>query len=266
MKTTRPAMAPGSLLTALLLGLCTLLWGGGCGEADGPVRLSFPLQVSGKAAADLPTDSGYTVTLSKASLHLGPVYFFSGEPLFTHRLRPTLWQRLARTAGDLLLPRAWAHPGHYQEGEALGELLQSATVDLLAAGSTPLGTVSGVSGSYRSAQVGLGPDATSGVTVSLAGTAKKGTDTIEFKANLKIACQVKGIAVGAELDGGAGTMALSVDLGAWVERIDFAKLAGGSSPVTVAAGSQAENALQRGIENTSAFAFSWTPQQHPDVN
>lgn len=242
-------MAKAIILAALALSLPA------CGGDDGPSRISFPVEVAGQGGVGMPNDHGYTLDLTTARLHLGPVYFYSGEPLFAGR-GPEVWPwRLLRTA--LGVGTAHAHPGHYQEGEALAESLTSGAFDLLSGKPAPLGVAAGVSGSYRSVQVNLSP-AAGGHTVEVAGTAAKGTLKVAFSASLELTSKVKGIAFGAEVTTSPGKVRLTVDLVRWLERVDFSKLSS-SVPVTFQQGSQADNALQRGVVNTSAFIPKWIP-------
>jgi hypothetical protein len=239
---------------ALLVPLLTLALAG-CGDQS--KHVSFPLELAGRGGAGLKTDHGWTVTLDTARVHLGPVYFFSGEPLFSRRPRERWPSRLLRVALGVGL--AHAHPGHYQEGQAMAELLTTHTVDLLASTPKALGQANGITGSYRSAQVNITSSAgNSGFAAVLEGTAAKDTRSVSFAASLKLDLQVRGIAFGAEVGQVPGRTRLEVDLARWVERVDFAKLAGGAGVVQVAPGTQADNALRRGIENTSAYTFTWS--------
>lgn len=249
---TTKTMLPAVLAALLTPGLA------GCGEEAGPARVTFEVEVQGKGSAGLANDHGYSVTLTRASLHLGPVYFYSGEPLFTRRGGEAWPWRLARAA--LGIGTAHAHPGHYQEGDALAEVLSTGSFDLLAAKPARLGTAAGVTGAYRSAQVNLSP-APSGHTVEVAGSASKGSHQVTFSATLDLSEKVKGIAFGAEVGASPGLVRVEVDLARWLELVDFSKL-GGAGPVTFGKGSQADNALQRGVTNTAAFIPSWMPGTH----
>ena len=238
MQTTRYSM---SALAALLLAV-------GCGQSA-PARVAFDLEVAGGGAKELPNDHGYVVTLSRATLHLDAVHFFSGEPLFAGRQEGLLrW----------VIGVAYAHPGHYQEGSAMAELLQGATVDLLGKPRI-LGRASGVTGSYRSARVSLASAGDNGGHLAMAaGSAVKGNHEVNFTLNMDGSLEVAGVAASTTMErAGPTAVRLVVDLKRWVERIDFAKLAGGSQPVELKAGTQAHNAFVRGVGNTSAFGFSW---------
>ena len=222
-----------------------------CGAGGGSTRVTFEVEVAGQSQPELRNDHGHVVTLTRASIHLGPVYFFSGEPLFS-RQGESLPRRLVRLA--LGVGVAHAHPGHYQEGDALAELLTAATFDLLSDTPVRLGVATGVSGPYRSAQVNLGP-APDGPTVVVAGTARKDGREVHFSGSLSLREEVRGIAIGADLSPAPGRVRLEIDLGSWLERVDFSAL-DDSAPVVFQPGSQAENALQRGVVNTSAFVLS----------
>ena len=54
--------------------------------------------------------------------------------------------------GDLLVPPAYAHPGHYIEGSAMGQMLEATTVDLLG-DSLELADGDGVTGLTNSARI-----------------------------------------------------------------------------------------------------------------
>ena len=232
----------------------------GCGES-GPSRVTFDVEVAGGATKDLANDHGYRVTVASASLHVSAVHFFSGDPLFTRR-DEGLPRRLAR----LFVSVAHAHPGHYQEGDAMAEVLQAGTIDLIGPARL-LGRAAGVTGAYRSAQVTLA-ETTMGGKKYLAyveGKAAKMDQEVAFSGSLSGTIKVSGISAGATVDEQVKTVRMTVDLGRWLERIDFSKLAPCSpgstcTPQLMKPGSQAHNAFSRGVNNTSAFTFSWKTQ------
>lgn len=239
--------------------LFLLLLGAGCGE-PGPGRVSFALEVAGGSAKELSNDHGYQVSLSRAILHISAVHFFSGDPLFTRR--PGLRQRI----GQLLMGVAHAHPGHYQEGDAMAELLSPATVDLLG-GPTSMGRAAGVAGAYRSAQVSLAEVSSGGETylARVGGEATRGGQKVRFTGVLTGSLKIAGVAASATVDQEVAAARMTVDLGRWVERIDFSALPHCTPGAACAAqslkpGTQAHNALQRGVNNTSGFSFSWRKQ------
>ncbi len=208
----------------------------GCGDT-GQNRITLALTVSGENVRST-NESGWDVTISEAKLRMGPIRFYEGEPLFS-------WRSLRQW----VVADAYAHPGHYVEGEALAEMLEVQSFDLL--GAPVLLSAQGVTGSYRSAEVDVPTDA-----LIVAGTATKNGVSKNFSATLTEGFSVKGISFGAEVTGTQGAVELRVDLARWVERIHFDGLDEGP----LMPGSQAHNALIRGANNTSAFQFEWTPE------
>lgn len=141
----------------------------------------------------------------------------------------------------------------------MAEVTGVATFDLLSPSASPFGTAKGIGGTYRSAQVDLARPASGGAAVELAGNATKGSDAVSFTASLDVTDKVRGIAFSAEITGAPGKVRLQVDLDEWLARVDFAALSGapGAGPVAVATGTQAHNALVRGVTSTAAYVFSW---------
>jgi len=227
-----------SLLTLLLVAACA---------TTGEQRTTFDVQASGRDAGSVVVnDAGWSVALDEAVMSLGPVYFFEGDPLFARR---TIIDRL------LGIRVAWAHPGHYEEGDALAQVLDQVEVDLLADAPTPLGLAEGVTGDYRSAQVGIRP--LDGRSLVVSGTASKEADTVEFTARLDLDIDVEGIAFDHDVDGSPGRVLVGVDVHRFLLMADFTDLVGAGEPVDVPGTSQVMNALYRGVDNTSAFIFEW---------
>jgi len=209
---------------------------------------------------DPPTGDGpWTVRLDEAWAALGPVYLFEGEPLLTQ-----LYHRL-------VLPRAFAHPGHYQEGAAVGEALDQRVVDLLNPEPTLLGPMNAVTGECHSAQVGLGtasPEVSGaellgGHALLVRGQAARGDELVTFEAHLDEDLYVEGIAFEHEIDTAPGHLLVEVDLQRWFHRVDFGTAIPGASseePATFTEETQAHNALSRGVDNTLTYRFSWVPE------
>lgn len=235
------------LLGALTLALC------GCGsEAE---RRTFPVEV----AATLPTganERGWTVTLESAHASIGPVRFFNGRVLLSRRFD---WY-------SLIGGTAQAHPGHYVAGDALGEVLTTATVDLLT--GAPLGDASAVTGEYGSMEVTLAaPTAATdaagvlgGHAVRVRGTARNADGgTVRFDAMADLPAPVAGVRFEKSLGLEAGRVRVAVDLKTWLGRIDFATATDPDADgiYTFPAGSQALNALLRGVEDTTSYVVTW---------
>jgi hypothetical protein len=256
MTRTRLSMSIPSLLTVLGLMAC----GGTTAE-----RVSLPVRVVGLGGVDLPSVGDTTVTLSEAKLHVGAVYFFEGEALFGAVGPRTPVDRAVRPAtrswGELFetyvlgVSVAYAHPGHYVPGAALGELIEPATLDLLAPEPALLGTAAAVTGTYGSARLDLLP--ADGVTATLRGTARTGTTTREWSATLAVDVKLEGFAFAHEVRASGGEVTVEVDLDTWIDRVDFRELPAQGGVIDPA--SRAHNALTRGVEDLAAYHFTFTP-------
>ncbi len=229
---------------------------GGCGsEAE---RRTFPVEV----AATLPTganERGWTVTLESAHVSVGPVRFFEGRVLLSRRAPRFDWY-------SLLGGTAHAHPGHYLPGDALAEVLTTGTVDLLAGAS--LGTASAVTGEYGSLELTLAtPTAASdargvlgGHAVRVRGTARNADGgSVRFDAVTDLPAPVAGVRFEKSLGMEDGRVRIAVDLGKWLSRVDFATATDSDADgvYTFPAGSQALNALVRGVEDTTTYVVTW---------
>lgn len=223
------------LLVSLSLAAC-----GGTAQT----RRTFPVVVS-TVPGPLVTDSGWAVTLSSAQLSLASVRFFSGEALVRRGPLPWRFDPLG-----WLVPSAWAHPGHYVPGAAMGELLQPLTVDLLAA-ETPWGTADGVTGTYGSLQLSLGAEG-----LRLKGTATKGADSVVFDTgSFAPPAAIEGVPFSHVMDTSAGRVRVAVDLAAILSRVDFALVGSGADPLDPA--SPAFNGFARGVEDSSVYHATW---------
>lgn len=206
-------------------------------------RRTFPLVVS-PGGGTLVTDTGWTVTLSSAHASLAAVRFYSGEvPSITRRaprLQPLDW----------VIASAWAHPGHYVPGEAMGELLSPVDVDLLKP-ETAWGEVNGVTGTYGSMEVTVGSGG-----VRLAGTAAKDGQTVTFDTGAFVPQgPIQAIAFAHQMDTSPGKARLTVDLRAIVSRIDFAQVGASANPLDPT--SVAFNGFARGVTDSSAWRGAW---------
>lgn len=210
-----------------------------CGGTE-RTRRTFPVEVTAKAAP-LVTDSGWAVTLSSARMQLEALRFFEGKVVLARRA--PWWQ-------GLLVANAWAHPGHYVPGEALGELVAPLEVDLLASSPTPWGTASAVTGEYGSAQLALG-----GKGLVLAGTATKGGTTVDFSAEFLPPAALEGVRFEQVMTTAEGTVQVLLDLQVVLSRVDFSSV--GSSAKPLDPSSPAFNGLGRGVEDTTAWVLTW---------
>ncbi|MCY1018464.1 hypothetical protein [Pyxidicoccus sp. MSG2] len=228
----------------------------GCGsEAE---RRTFPVELTGTLPSGA-NERGWTVTLESAHASVGPVRFFNGRVLLSRRAPRFDWY-------SLIGGTAQAHPGHYVAGDALGEVLTTATVDLLT--GAPLGDASAVTGEYGSLELTLATPTAStdaagalgGHAVRVRGTARNADGgAVRFDAVADLPAPVAGVRFEKSLGMEAGRVRIAVDLGTWLGRIDFATATDPDADgvYTFPAGSQAQNALVRGVEDTTTYVVTW---------
>ncbi|WP_437808024.1 hypothetical protein [Sorangium sp. So ce1078] len=272
----RAALAAAGLLAAALAAGC----GAGGGDSTAGKRLTLATEVAADAASVEPFTNalGWTITLSKAHLSVGPLYYFEGAPFTALRAAPgrggapSLLDRLARWA----VPEAHAHPGHYQAGEARGQMAQPASVDLLQ-GTTALADADAVSGVVRSARFTfgappVGPFAAEldGHVVALEGRAEKGDAARVFRARALAADVVSDVTGEPAVEGcvfeevhldGPGVVTLVVKPAVWLDQVDFEEVAEreDGAPADLEAESQARRGFVRGLKKGTAYALSFAP-------
>jgi len=214
------------------------------------------------------TKVGWDVSLTKALVATGAIYFFDGETLFAHapRRRLTPLQVLWR------IPSAEAHPGHYVPGNTKGEMLASTSVDLLAPGAS-LGSGEGVSGPFRSATFTFGaPPAgplageLGGNVIVLEGTASKGAETRTFRAEVKAdelldakkKPQIEGCPFTAVDVQGDGDVTVVIDADAWLDHVEFELLPKDQVPAKLTDVTQSE--LTRSVRGGDRYRFTFAPK------
>ena len=239
---TKTILQRPSPFWAPLIALTVALAGVACGGDTGRSRTRFDLSVRGDPGATFTTSAGYDVTLTAARISVAKVEFFDGEPLFSEK-----------GVLDLIVGTAHAHPGHYQEGEALGDVLTPAVVDLLS-DAPPTLEGNGVTGAYRSARVDIAPGSEGEASVVIAGTARRDGVDHPFAGELRLDESVAGVAVGHRVDGARGRFAMRVHLPTWLDRAEFDEVgpSGALEPNT-----QPHTAWLRGVRNTSAYRFDF---------
>lgn len=220
----------------------------------------------------LTTGFGWDVTLTKAAITTNGFYYFDGPP-------PTaMHERPKKSAGErfasLFIGTAWAHPGHYEAGTALGQVVLAAplTIDLFGAAPIPLPDGEGITGIYRSARFVIPPngpgDALLGTHVAIAeGKAVKHdgstTTPIFFRliadyADVSASIQ-NGAVDGCVLDEAnvtdSGSISLGITAKVWLNLVDFEKIA----PGTEAAPTETKDpGFSQGVTQLSAYRFTYT--------
>jgi hypothetical protein len=271
------ALLAGLGLTSSGLLLATLLQGcsSDAGESTSGRRVVLHTRVTVDEAARsrFTTALGWEVELSQAAIAAGPFYYFDGAPPLALGSRAAAWQYASRFLG---LGVAHAHPGHYQAGNAMGQMLESSSLELLGAVvAFPEGD--GVTGTYRSARFTLaeptGPAKVllDGHAALAAGVASKdGEATRYFYAYADLADVEQHVSRG-EVDGceltkivveGNGTITATVNPRVWFDLVDFTTADAGASDAAaeLPADSDAAIGFVLGVAQLSAYTFSYQPE------
>jgi hypothetical protein len=260
----------GALALALSIEACS------AGDTSGDrILLQTRLEVAPNAQS-FTTAVGWDVTLSRAMISTGPMYYFDGAPPLV-RLPPPAGRRWGPALGVLGISQALAHPGHYKAGEALGQMLQPWSIDLFAGGvDLPVGD--GITGVYRSASFSFtappeGPmaDALSGHAAIAEGIAvREGSEPLHFIASAGLA-DIERSAANGYVDGcefqeldieQPGRVTVLVNPKIWFDLVDFSELApnADASAVEFPADSQPKIAFALGLAQLSAYKFSFSAQ------
>jgi len=234
-------MPRNALAVGAALALLSTSWMLGCDASSGR-EVSFTMELRGATrTGDDPhhfiTASGWDVTLSQATIVLGPVYLYENAPPAA-ALQP--WWHPDRW----LLSAAHAHAGdqHFSGGRVLGEWVDQQAFDCLGA-PVALGPFTGTEATARSFSIRLDPprsplraqsDPTHGYHAWLAGSAAKDGMTIRFEGGLEIGSEgtlrrVDGLSTQALLAEG-GRFTLTVHPDAWLDLARFDALEPASNP------------------------------------
>jgi hypothetical protein len=233
---------------------CTALALSACGQT-GQTLVAYPAVAHGVDAVPFTTEDGFTVTLTRADVGLGPFYFCA----------------TAAASSDLC-------------PSAVEEIAASATIDALSSSAQPLGDVTGASGSIRSVTYDLGiswftssraPRATSGApdghSARFAGTAVRDAVSFAFTADLDVTPTiqgqraVQGQRASVDVVDDDTALAIALDPGAWISRVSFEEIApaDGASDVVIDPASRAASALIGALIAQAPPSFSWTVVENP---
>jgi hypothetical protein len=275
----------GALLAGLFATGCSSS-NDGSGTTGRVIALKTRAEVKDDLTQPKANALGWSVTISEAYLCVGPLYYYAGDPVLSQRhVDKGSWRNALAMVGDWLEKPAYAHPGHYIEGAAMGQMLTPTTLDLLA-GSVNLANGEGVTGDTNSAKItwqsppqGDLAAALEGHVVLTKGTAAKGGTTIHFIAKADEPdvhdgddkAEVAGCAfgpkpgeVGVTMDGD-GTVTLTLSPTVWFDQVDFSYVAPGTAgaPAPNAdgdvdiAGTLAWAGFVRGVKKGTGYEFSY---------
>ena len=224
--------------------------------------------------ARFTTAVGWNVELTSIALATGAFYYFDGTPPVVALPRSSNWELAARWLG---LSVAHAHPGHYKAGNALGQMLEPFSVELLD-GPADFPDGDGVTGLYRSARFGfssppVGPaaEALGDHAAVVAGRAElDGEKPRFFRASANLA-ELEQNAAGGRVEGcelsqvnveSDGTITVSVRPAVWFNLVDFSELDPGveDDPSEFPENSQPRIAFVQGLTELSAYKFSYAAE------
>jgi hypothetical protein len=229
---------------------------------------------------------GWSITLEAAYLSVGPLYYYAGDPVLSQRhLQQSPLDRALEVVSTWIVPSAHAHPGHYVEGAAMGQMLTPTTLDLLA-GAVDLAGGDGISGEINSARFtwqsppqGEWAAQLEGHVVLTKGVASKGDTTVAFIAKAdepevrdgEDKPQVAGCAfgtspgqIGVTVDRD-GTVVLTLVPAVWFDQVEFSYVVPSTpgAPVPDAngrvdiSGTLAGQGFTRGLKKGTAYEFSY---------
>lgn len=154
-----------------------------CDSEQAP-RVTLPVVVDGDGIVPFDTDLGYRIEITKLRVAFDNVEFTTGGEMHASLIR-----RVGRGLHDLVVPTAYAHPGHYAGGEVTGEMTGRFVVDWLDDGAS-LGEAVLLGGMYSGANFvftrataddGLeAEDPIIGHTMEIEGTATKDGTSFTF--------------------------------------------------------------------------------------
>jgi hypothetical protein len=244
-----------------------------CGDgADSTAgkRLTLGSRVQAESLA-FTNAYGWNVQVERALLSIGPLRYLEGA-VVVRRDAPRSLQRWFHVR------TAHAHPGHYEEGGTVGEMLVPASVDL-ALGPTDLAPGPAISGTALSARFSFqsppeGEHAADLGTqvVIVEGVATQGSESRPFRASAGVEDVLEGglpAVVGCELANGAvqsdGVVTLDVRLSVWLDQVDFALVPASTdgSKVELSRDDNPHKAFVRGLKKAAAYAFSYAPGSAP---
>jgi hypothetical protein len=259
-RTSLIILGAGALLGAeLALGLLA----SGCSEAPNTggerVTLATRVELEEKARAPFTTGLGWQVTIDEAYVSIGELRYFEGDPV-------TAWRWLE-------IGNAHAHPGHYQEGGAIGEMLEPTSLDLLASpveiavGQGVTGVASSARFSFHAPPTGPAVSELGGAIARVVGTATKDALVRPFAVSALEADvldteglpQVEGCTFEDGGVDGDGTVVLVLRPSVWLDQVDFSLVteSADGAPVELAPGEIPHKGFVRGLKKAAAYGFSY---------
>jgi hypothetical protein len=237
-------------------------------------RVSHRTLVEMGNAPAFDSEVGWRITLNTVLVSVGSVYYFDGDPILSlHVPGPRERDQAPWSFG--LVRNAWAHPGHYVRGNAMGEMLQGQTVDVLS--GAELAKSSGVTGSIRSARFNFGSPAEGslasqlgGAVVLLKAVAEKDSSKVSFRMQVNADALVDSTGVsgieGCEFEEASvqssGTIRIVISPKVWLDQVDFTPLSAIATDPTTEIEIPSDNivheAVLRGLKKGAAYRFFYS--------
>lgn len=235
-------------------------------------RITLGTHVALAGSSTFENAMGWSLALDKIVVSMGPIYYFDGAPIESVGLvRP---ERTSPLRGLFETRSAYAHPGHYKPGTALGEMLEASSFDL-ALGPADLADADAVTGTYRSATFSYGDPPAGPLALDLGanvllieGIATKATaskvfrltatraDALDAEGEPRIeGCTFEELDVEED-----GKVTVTIDPEVWFDQAEFDTVPDSTDgePVDVPADDRARNAFLRGIKKSTAIRFAYS--------
>jgi hypothetical protein len=198
------------------------------------------------------TIDGWSITLTRADVALGPFYF------------------CAASSGSSTLCES-----------SIAELARVGVVDALAKAPSPIGRVHGFTGAVRSVSYDLGiswfdtqteatpaPSLPRGHSMRLEGEARKGAQRVAFTADVDVVPQYQGqnaistASATADVASSATRHEVVLDPASWLKQVDFdamaaAVAASGGAPFAIEPGTEQHSAVLVGLKNLAPPELRW---------
>lgn len=236
-------------------------------------RVTLKTRIVADDSVDAPVVNayGWSIQLTKVALSVGGLYYFDGAPIFSAQRAPARLDRLDHLFG---VRAAHAHPGHYQAGNAMGQMLTPTSVDL-ARGGADLAAGEGTTGTLRSGRfvygekpVGPAASALGDHVVVIEGKGTKGAMVRLFRASAAVAdvldsdgeAKLDGCAFDGDPDVEAdGVVTVHVKPSVWLDQaeLDAVPESMDGAPVDLTPDEEAFKAFVRGLKKGSALVFSY---------
>lgn len=244
-----------SLPLLALVGICALAAPGCIEASQEPVAYDAVAVTRGNGTLLI---DGWTVTLSRADIALGPFYF------------------CAAASGSSTLCAS-----------SISELTTVSVVNALAPAPTAIGRVNGFSGEIHSASFDFGiswfdtqitptpaPALPGGHSIHLEGAAVKGAVVVPFVADVDVVPQYQGqnavstAPASADVSSSATRLEVVVEPAGWLKQLHFDEIAAtvattGQTPFVIAPGTTEHGAILVGLKNLTPIELRWVPGASP---